>query len=69
MVIIQPNFFLYSIPEVKSSTGEIVLGEGNHSHCLVTWNRRDLEKAHAGLLLTARIFFDFQAFLQSAHFN
>lgn len=34
-----------------------MLGEGNHSHCLVTQNRRDLEEAHAGTLLSARIFF------------
>lgn len=57
-MIIQPNFFLYSNPEVKSSTGEILLGKGSHS----TRNRRDLEEAHAGILLTARIFFDIQPF-------
>lgn len=39
MVIIQPNFSLYSNPEVKSSTAEIVLREGNHSHSLVTRKR------------------------------
>lgn len=34
-----------------------MLGERNHSHCLVTRDRRHLEEAHAGILLTATIFF------------
>lgn len=52
-------FFLYSNPEIRSSNGKIVLGEGNHSHCLVTQNRRNLEETHAGILLSERIYFFF----------
>lgn len=35
MVATQPNYFLYSDPEVKSFTGEIMLGERDGSHWLL----------------------------------